>query len=214
MREHLRLTREKNNEEYWNILTHGLGVILSFIGIFYLLSNTKLDDTDFKLTSILLFGFSSIVVYITSTLYHYNWNSPYRSIFRTADHISIFFLIAGSYSPFLLITFTEETGWRLFIIIWLMAFVGSIFKFFFTGKYEIFSLAFYVAMGWTVLIEFKEFMDTTPELTFYLLIAGGAMYCIGVFFYRLDNMKYNHAIWHVLVCCANFLHFYAVATIL
>lgn len=214
MTKQLRLIRKINNEEYWNILTHGIAAILSIIGLVYMLYSIEIGEANFKFISIILFGCSSIIVYITSTLYHYNWDKPFRAIYRTADHISIFFLIAGSYSPFLLITFDEDIGWRMFIIIWVMAFLGSIYKFFFTGKYETFSLFFYIGMGWTVLLEYKEFVATTPTQTFYLLLAGGIAYCVGVFFYKLDNMKYNHAIWHLFVCLANFLHFMAVCSIL
>lgn len=214
MTKQLRATKENNPEEYWNIVTHGIGIILSFIGLAILLTKCTLGETDFKFVSVLLFGSSSVFVYMASTFYHYNWNKPFRSIYRTLDHITIYYLIAGSYSPFLLITFNEDIGWRLFIIIWTMAFIGTIFKLFFTGKYETLSLIFYVAMGWIVLLEYKEFLETTPDDTLYLILLGGLLYCIGIVFYKMEKIKFNHAIWHLFVIFANFLHFCAVYSIL
>jgi len=212
--EKLNNVRRQNDEEFWNIITHGVAIILSFICFLILLSRTALASNDFKLVSVILFGLSSLFVYIASTVYHYNWDKPLRKIFRTIDHISIFYLIAGSYSPFMLVTFDADKGWRLFIIVWVVAFCGTVFKIFFTGKYENFSLFLYVALGWTVLLEYEEFVSSTPSTTFNLLLAGGLLYCVGVVFYRLDKIKYNHAIWHVFVVAANLLHFMAVYTIL
>lgn len=214
MTNQLRDTKENNPEEYWNILTHGVGIVLSLIGLAVLLSKCNLGETDLKFASVLLFGSSSVFVYMASTFYHYNWNKPFRSIYRTLDHITIFYLIAGSYSPFLLITFNEDVGWRMFIIIWIMAFAGTIFKLFFTGKFETFSLIFYISMGWTVLLEYNEFVATTPENTFNLLVIGGILYCIGIVFYRMNKMKFNHTIWHLFVIFANLFHFCAVYSIL
>ena len=214
MTKQLRFTKANNIEEYWNILTHAFAIVLSLVGVGILLTKCQLGAEDFKFVSVLLFGASSVFVYLASTVYHYNWNKPFRSIYRTIDHITIYYLIAGSYSPFLLITFNEDVGWRLFIIIWGMAFLGTIFKLFFTGRSDNLSLLFYVAMGWTVLLEYEEFMETTPTLTFYLIITGGLLYCIGIVFYKMHKLKYNHSIWHLFVNFANLFHFCAVYSIL
>lgn len=184
------------------------------LGLLLLLSRTSISNGDFKFVSVLIFGLSSIFVYIASSLYHYNWDKPFRKIYRTLDHIFIYYLIAGSYTPFMLITFDSDKGWKLFLAVWVVAFIGTLFKFFFTGKYEKFSVFFYVGMGWMILLEFKEFLRSTPDITFYLLLIGGLLYCIGVGFYLRDKLRYNHAIWHVFVMAGNFMHFAAVYSIL
>lgn len=206
--------KSKNIEEYWNILTHIAGAAMAVAGLFFLLSLTSISESDFKFVSVMIFGLSSIFVYTASSLYHYNWDKPFKKIYRTLDHIFIFYLIAGSYTPFMLITFDLEKGWNLFLAVWVVAFIGTLFKFFFTGKYEKFSVFFYVGMGWMIILEFKEFLASTPPTTFYLLLGGGILYCAGVIFYLRDSMKFNHAIWHVFVIAGNFLHFCAVYTIL
>jgi len=206
--------KNQNIEEYWNIITHVAGTSLATLGLLLLLSVNDTVTDGFKFVSVLVFGLSSIFVYAASSLYHYNWDKPFRKLYRTLDHIFIFYLIAGSYTPFMLITFDKEKGWILFLAVWIVAFIGTLFKFFFTGKYEILSVLFYVGMGWMILLEFKEFMSSTPADTFHLLIGGGIMYCIGVVFYLKDSLKFNHAIWHVFVMMGNFLHFGAVYSIL
>ena len=201
---------KSNKEEYWNVITHGVPIPLAIGCFFYLLLQTSPGEDNLEYIGVLLFGLSSILVYLFSMLYHYHWNKPYRSVLRTVDHISIFYLIAGSYSPFTLIVFEPEAGWRLFVLVWGLAFLGTIFKFFFTGKYENLSLFLYVALGWLVLIEYDAFLVATAGSTLSLLMAGGILYCIGVLFYVKDSLRYNHAIWHVFVVAANFCHFLAV----
>ena len=135
----LRQIRQQNTEEYWNILTHGIGIPITAIVMIYMLIDIQ-PGFDKKLMSILLMGFSSMLVYTTSTLYHYYWDKSYIQRLRTIDHISIYFLIAGSYTPFLLFLFDHETGGTLLKIIWGLAAFGTIYKLFYTGKYENLSL--------------------------------------------------------------------------
>lgn len=206
--------RETNKVEYYNLTSHLLGLILAIVGMFILVSKIGIQDLNASFISILIFSFSSIIVYTASCLYHYKWNSPSKKVYRTIDHIAIFFLIAGTYTPFTLITFEEEAGLRLLYIIWGLAFAGSVFKLFFTGKFENFSIIFYVLMGWTVLIEVDTFVRSTPETTLYLLVIGGFLYCTGVVFYRWKKLTYNHVIWHFFVIAANFFHWLAVLSII
>ncbi len=206
--------RKSNKVEYYNFISHFIGLILAMIGMFILVYKIDIHNLNAELISILIFSFSTIVVYVASSLYHYKWNSPSRRIFRTIDHIAIFFLIAGTYTPFTLITFEEDSGLRLLYIIWGLAFAGSVFKLFFTGRFENLSIIFYVLMGWTVLIELDTFVRSTPEATLRLLVIGGFLYCAGVVFYRWKKKTYHHLIWHLFVMAANFFHWLAVLSII
>lgn len=202
-----------NKEEYWNVISHFIGLILSLLGGLYLLSLTFHDLSEFKFISVLIYSISMIMVYATSTLYHYNWDKPLKSSYRTFDHISIYYLIAGTYTPFLLITFDEQSGWRLLLIIWSFAFAGTIFKLFYTGKFEKASLFLYIFMGWLVLLDFETLVETTPTTSLYLLAIGGLLYSIGVIFYAKNSIRYNHVIWHLFVLIASAMHYLAVLII-
>ncbi len=209
----LRQIRQQNTEEYWNILTHGIGIPITAIVMIYMLIDIQ-PGFDKKLMSILLMGFSSMLVYTTSTLYHYYWDKSYIQRLRTIDHISIYFLIAGSYTPFLLFLFDHETGGTLLKIIWGLAAFGTIYKLFYTGKYENLSLSFYILMGCTIFLEYSHFVLNTPSHTLKLVTIGGLLYLIGVIFYRWKKLKYNHAIWHIFVLAANLFHFAAIYTLI
>ncbi len=206
--------RNKSSEEYWNIITHLAGLVLAFIGMIVLIYKIPSDLNDFRFVSVFIFSISSMMVYAASCIYHFNWDTPYKPISRTLDHIAIYYLIAGSYTPFLLITFPLEIGWKMIQIVWFFALAGTLFKFFYTGKYEILSLIFYVLMGWTVLLEFRVFIESTPVDTFYLILLGAAFYLSGIIFYRWKSLKYNHAYWHLFVIAGNLSHLAAVYTIL
>lgn len=203
-----------NREEYWNVITHLIGFVVAFLGMVILLMKSNIGDADFRFVSVLIFGLSSLLMYSMSTLYHLNWDKAYVHHLRTMDHISIYYVIAGTYTPFLLKTFDPEAGWRMLLIIWSLAFIGTLFKLFSTGKYENLSLIFYILMGWTVLLEFEVFVDTTPYNTLVLIALGGLLYLIGVVFYKMKRLKYNHAYWHLFVNSANIAHFLAVYTII
>lgn len=203
----------QNKEEYWNIVTHCIGFLCALI--FMLLLLLKLDHHSLSsYLAILIIGFTSMLVYFSSSLYHYKWSSSRRQLYRTIDHISIFFLIAGSYTPFILLTFPTDIRWKMMIIIWSLAFVGTVFKLFNTGKYENLSVLFYILMGWAVLLEFQAFVSSTPTHTLSFIMAGGLLYLIGVIFYKWRSLKYNHAIWHCFVILANMAHLAAVYTII
>lgn len=186
----------------------------SIVGFIFLLSKTSLVDHDYKFISVLIFCLSSIMVYASSTTYHYNWNKPSRNTYRTIDHIMIYYLIAGTYTPFMLITFDPEKGWVLFMIVWVIAFLGTIFKFFYTGKFHKLSMTLYILLGWTILLEFQEFIASTPKFAFNFLMAGGLLYTVGVIFYAKQSWHFNHVKWHLFVMGGNFCHFLAVWSIL
>ena len=204
---------QQNEEEYWNILTHGIGIPIS-VGVMTYMLIVLNPGIDVKLLAILLMGLSSMIVYTTSTLYHFCWDKPYRSILRTIDHISIYFLIAGTYTPFLLFLYQDETGGDLLKVIWGLAIMGTLYKLFYTGKFENFSLAFYILMGCTIFLDYETFVNNTPDDTLRLVTIGGLMYLVGVIFYRWKKLRFNHSIWHIFVLVANLFHFAAVYTLL
>ena len=200
---------ETKEEEYWNTLTHLIGLILSIIGLPILLYYNK-NLTDFSFESILLFEFGMICLYTASTLYHYSTNLNLKRKFRIFDHISIFYLIAGSYAPVCLITLYADSGIKIFTAVLIIALIGTVFKLLFTGKFEKFSLFLYLAMGWLVILDFKSIIESLETNAIILLIISGLFYSFGIIFYRLEKMKYSHAIWHMFVLGGSASHYFLV----
>jgi hemolysin III len=201
-------------EEVVNAFTHGLGAILAIAGLVILIVFSSLEGTPWHVTSFTIFGSALVILYTISTLYHGFRNEGLKSIFRKFDHMAIFVLIAGTYTPFCLTALNGWVGLSLFGIVWGCAAAGIILKVFATGKYEVLSTALYVAMGWIVLIFIKPVFSATSIEGFILLITGGAFYSIGVFFFMKDKRKYFHGIWHLFVLGGSCFHFFAVLSLL
>ena len=200
---------ETKEEEFWNVITHFIGLILSIIGLPVLLYyDQKL--TGFSLISILLFEFGLICVYTASTLYHYVSDPELKQKLRIFDHVSIFYLIAGSYAPVCLITLYSGTGLKIFISVIIITLVGTIFKVFYTGKFEKFSLALYLAMGWIIVLDFKSILELFSLNATLLLVASGLFYSLGTVFYSLQKIKYSHAIWHLFVLAGSTSHYFLI----
>ena len=195
-------------EEYWNTLTHFIGLIGSIIGVFFLFSYNN-NLTYLSTLGIVLFGFGLISVYLSSTLYHYVSNPILKEKLRVFDHISIYYLIAGSYAPVCLITLLDMSGLYIFGVVSLIALFGTFFKLFYTGRYEKLSLLLYLFMGWLVIIDIKTLFEVIEFNGFLLLILGGVSYSIGTIFYSLDK-KYAHTIWHLFVLAGSTLHFFFI----
>ena len=200
---------ESKEEEFWNTITHFVGLILSLIGLPILLYYNQ-NITEFSLVSILFFEFGMICVYTFSTLYHYTTNLKLKHKLRVFDHISIYYLIAGSYAPVCLITLYNSSGLKIFISVLSIALVGTIFKIFFTGKFEKFSLFLYLAMGWLIVIDFSSILNILSFNGLMLLIISGFFYSFGTIFYSLQKMKYSHAIWHLFVMAGSASHYFLV----
>ena len=200
---------QTKEEEFWNTLTHFIGLILSIIGLPVLLYYNQYL-TDFSFQSILFFEFGMICLYSASTLYHYSTNLDLKRKFRVFDHVSIFYLIAGSYAPVCLITLHSDSGTKIFTAVLLIAIIGTIFKLFFTGKYEKFSLFLYLTMGWLVVVDFKNIMNSLETSAIILLVISGLFYSFGIIFYRLEKIKYSHAIWHMFVLGGSICHYFLV----
>jgi hemolysin III len=200
---------ESNEEEFLNTITHFVGLILSLIGLPILLYYNQ-NITEFSLVSILFFEFGMICVYTSSTLYHYTTNLKLKHKLRVFDHISIYYLIAGSYAPVCLITLYNSSGLKIFISVLSIALVGTVFKVFFTGKFEKFSLFLYLAMGWLIVIDFSSMLNILSFNGLILLIISGFFYSFGTIFYSLQKMKYSHAIWHLFVMAGSASHYFLV----
>ena len=195
-------------EEFWNALTHFIGLLGSVIGITYLL-NTNNDLPTLSLYGVLFFGFGLVLVYLSSTLYHYVSEPILKEKLRVFDHISIYYLIAGSYAPVCLITLLNKSGVYIFIAVCIIAVFGTIFKLFYTGKFEKLSLGLYLLMGWLIVIDIKTLFEILEFNAIILIGLSGLSYTIGTIFYSIEK-KYAHTIWHLFVIAGSTFHFFFV----
>lgn len=200
-------------EEIANGITHGIGALLSIAGLVVLVVLAVLYGTTWHIVSFSIFGASLIVLYTASTLYHSIQVPKARPILRIIDHSSIFLLIAGTYTPFLLTALRGPWGWTLFGVVWGIAILGIIFKIFFIGKLEVLSTLAYLGMGWLCVVAIKQLLVTMPPYGVAWLVAGGIVYTVGVLFYAIKKIPYNHAIWHLFVLGGSLCHFFAVSSL-
>lgn len=199
-------------EEFVNALSHGLGLVLSVVALVVMVVGTSnMGDTRAVLSSA-VFGSALIALYGVSMLYHAVSNVKIKNILHVLDHIMIYFLIAGSYTPFMLVGLGGSKGWSLFAIVWGLALSGAIFKLFFTGRLERLSIAIYLLMGWLALVVIKPIYVSLGFSGFMWLLAGGCAYTFGTIFYALDGRyRYAHSIWHLFVLMGSACHFIALA---
>lgn len=197
-------------EEILNASTHGIGALLSLMGLWMLTAASDSTGNFETIISSVLLGISLICMYLASTLYHSFQNAKLKYIFKIADHISIYLLIAASYTPLTLIALPKVWGWSLFGIIWGLAVAGVIFKIFYTGRFEKSSTIIYLLMGWLALIAIKPIIHALPSAALWWLLASGFAYTIGVIFYVSKRLRFSHAAWHMFVLVGSACHFYAV----
>jgi len=197
-------------EEYANAITHGIAVALSIVALWVMVASAVQFGDAIHITSVSVFGGSLILLYLMSTLYHSFQNPSIKYVFRILDHSSIYLLIAGSYTPFTLISMRGGLGWTLFAVIWILAVSGVIFKLFFTGQFHITSTLLYVGMGWLAILAIKPILHNVPTGGIVWLIAGGLLYTFGVVFYLWRRVPFHHAIWHLFVMAGSFSHFMAI----
>lgn len=197
-------------EEKWNVITHGIGILLSISALVLLTIWGAKSEHSLSLFSGLFFGLSLIVLYTASTVYHLATTEKKKNKLRIFDHISIYYLIAGTYTPFALIALRDSLGWWIFGTVWTMAIIGTVFKLFFTGKYEFVSIIAYVLMGWLIVIDFSFLVEQLNFLSLLFLILGGGIYTLGTVFYAIHKIPYNHAIWHLFVLGGSIFHFFSV----
>ena len=197
-------------EEKININSHAIGFILSLIASVLLVTHASLHGNVWHVVSFSIFGASLIILYIASTFYHSARKPELRSRLRIIDHASIYVLIAGTYTPFTLVTLKGPIGWSIFGITWGMALTGIILKLFFTGKYKLISTLMYVFMGWVIIFAIKPLINNFPLEGLLWLVAGGMAYTIGAVSYSIKKIRFNHAIFHIFVFIGSFSHFVAV----
>lgn len=196
-------------EEKLNAGTHALGILFGCIGLLWLI-NANSKTSEYSGLSIIIYGLSFITLFTASTLYHATKTKRLKHYFRILDHISIYLLIAGTYTPVLLITLQEHLGWHLLYAVWSIAAFGIVLKVFFTGKLETFSTLLYLAMGWLIVFDFSNLSRLVPENAITLLFAGGAAYTLGIVFYVIEKIPYNHVIWHIFVLIGALCHFFMI----
>lgn len=196
-------------EEQLNVISHGIGAILGIAGLVLLIIFST-DKTEYSLFSVIVYGISIIVLFTASTLYHAMKGEKRKHYFRIIDHISIYFLIAGTYTPVLLITLEESLGWTLFWIVWGVAAFGVILKLFFTGRFELFSTLLYLVMGWLIVFDFANLSEAIGSKGVLWLFAGGLFYTVGIIFYAFQRIPYNHVIWHLFVLGGAICHFFMI----
>lgn len=195
-------------EEFWNALSHFIGLLGSIIGVCYLLYANN-DIPTLSLSGVLFFGFGLVSVYLSSTLYHYVSEPVLKEKLRIFDHISIYYLIAGSYAPVCLITLLDKSGIYIFIAVCIIAIFGTIYKLFYTGKFEKLSLGLYLLMGWLIIIDIKTLFEVLEFNAIILLGLSGLSYTLGTIFYSTEK-KYAHTIWHLFVIAGSSFHFFLV----
>nr|WP_239671046.1 hemolysin III family protein [Vibrio variabilis] len=198
-------------EEWANSVTHGVGVLLSIVGLILLLQRSLAAGADvMTLTSMSLYGGSMITLFLASTLYHSIAHPSSKRWLKTFDHCAIFLLIAGSYTPFMLVSLRTPLAIGLMVVIWALAVIGIIMKLFFVYRFKRASLITYLVMGWLSLIVIYQLAKHLDPSGLILLAAGGAIYTLGVVFYANKRIPYNHAIWHLFVLGGAACHFFAV----
>ena len=197
-------------EEIANSITHGLGTLASISGLVALLLRAVRLKSSWMLAGFLVYGISLVLLFLASTLYHALPYPKVKSVFRIIDHSSIYILIAGTYTPFTLVSLRGSWGWSLFGAIWGLALVGIIFNSFFLGRFPRLESTTYVLMGWLSVIVIRELFFSVGLNGILLLILGGLIYTLGIIFYKYDKFPYNHAIWHLFVLGGGACHFLVV----
>lgn len=197
-------------EEWINISSHAVGLVLSVVALTLLVMHANLNGNVWHIVSFSIFGASLIILFAASTVYHSAKNPDVRARLRIVDHASIYVLIAGTYTPFTLVTLNGSTGWTIFGITWGMALCGIVLKLFFTGRYSLLSTLMYVFMGWVIIFAIKPLVENLSSEGLFWLVLGGVSYTVGAILYSIKKIKFNHAIFHVFVLLGAFCHFVSV----
>ena len=204
------LKRYSVGEEIANSITHGLGALLAIVGFVVLVVSSVLRGTTVHIVSSFVFGLSLIALYVSSTFYHAVRSPATKRILRRMDHAAILLLIAGTYTPFTLVTLRGPWGWSIFGAVWGLALFGLFFEETLRRRWVGYSIGLYILMGWAAVAAFKPLVDALPRGGFVLLLAGGVAYTLGTIFYLMRRIPFNHALWHVAVLAGSGFHYFAV----
>ncbi len=197
-------------EEIINSITHGIGILLSIAGLTVLVAYSTLNGNVWHIVTSSIFGVTLILMYSASTLYHGVFHVRTKSVLQRLDHAAIYLLIAGTYTPFLLVNLRDGWGWALFTVIWSMALLGVVFELTGYKPFKRVSLSLYMVMGWMIIVAIEPMLESVATGGLLLLVAGGLAYTVGVIFYVKDTMPFNHAIWHVFVMAGSVFHYFAI----
>lgn len=204
------IKRYSLGEEIFNSVSHGVGSLLAIGGTVVLIVLSAIYSDAWAVVSSAIYGASLIILYTMSTLYHAITNEKAKKFFRIMDHNTIFFLIAGTYTPITLAILRGTLGWILFGVVWLAAIVGIILNSIDLEKYSKPSIVCYILMGWVIIFAFKPLMECISPLSLTFLLVGGAFYTLGVIFYAIKKIKYFHSVWHLFTVAGSACHFFAI----
>ncbi|KKB33403.1 PAQR family membrane homeostasis protein TrhA [Bacillus thermotolerans] len=197
-------------EELANSITHGIGALLSVAALVLLIIYSSLHGTVWHVVSFTIFGVTMLTLYLSSTLVHSLPPGRAKNIFEICDHSSIYFFIAGTYTPFLFLAVEGSLGWTLFGVVWGLALFGTVFKIFFVKKFLVTSTLLYVLMGWLIVFAWDTLSHNLPTASLSLLVTGGILYTVGAIFYLWRGFKYHHMVWHLFVVAGSVTHFFSV----
>ena len=204
------LNRYSSGEEIANSITHGIGILLAIAALCILTVLAARYGDIWRVVSVSVYGATLILLYTASTLYHSIQKQSLKGFLQNLDHSAIYLLIAGTYTPFTLISLRGPWGWGLFGVVWGLAVLGIVLQFMPAKQRKTVSLMLYVGMGWSVVAAVKPLVQAVDTGGILFLVLGGLAYTLGIFFYVRDKMNYNHAVWHLFVLAGSILHFIAV----
>ncbi len=199
-----------SGEEIINSITHGIGALLSIAALIVLIMVAGKQGDIWHLVSFSIYGCTLILLYLSSTLYHSFSKPKLKNLFARFDHVSIFLLIAGTYTPILLISVRGVWGWTLFAIIWTVAIVGAVIRSIYLHRFRKLMVAIYLIMGWMFVLAGRQIYLNLPTSSLTFLVLGGIAYSVGVVFYMWRNLPYGHGIWHLFVLAGSILHFFSI----
>jgi hemolysin III len=198
------------NEETINAWTHGLGALLSLGGLVVLVFMASRHGDAWHIVSCTVYGVTLLLLFSSSTLYHSFRSERVKHIFRIVDHASIYLLIAGTYTPFVLVSLRDKWGWSLFGVVWGLALAGIVFQIFFVSRFRVVQTLIYLAMGWLAVIAIKPLLTSVPLPGLHWLLAGGLSYTVGAIFYLWKKLPYHHAGWHLFVLAGGLCPYVAI----
>ncbi|KUK15195.1 MAG: Channel protein, hemolysin III family [Petrotoga mobilis] len=197
-------------EEIANAVIHGIGTLLSIVALVLLIVFSAINGKPWSIFSSVIYGLSLIILYLSSTLYHSFQRKKIKDLFEIFDHSAIYILIAGTYTPFALVTLNGSLGWFIFSVVWVLAAIGIIFKIFFVKRFRILSTILYIAMGWLVVFAMEPLVSNLDFWGLFWLVIGGILYTVGTIFYVWRKIPYHHALWHLIVLAGSICHFFSV----
>ena len=197
-------------EEIAHSVTHGLGIVLSIAGLIAMVLVSQRSGDVRHVAASVVYGLTLILLYLASTLYHGIPSPRAKRVLKVLDHSAIYLLIAGTYTPFTLISLRGGLGWTLFGLIWGLALLGITLKVAAIGRFQWLSIVLYLGMGWLVVVALKPLIEAVSPAGFRLMLLGGLSYTLGVLFYKWRRLPYHHAVWHLFVLAGSVFHFFAV----